>query len=96
MVAPLREQLQKYHYTGASHWRKNTVAAITQDRVIDDNLKKQIKSRTLYTCRLLLLTWIFNILASGQKCFTFYPPSFFNTARVINFQFFTVNNFLVD
>ena len=56
MVAPLREQLQNYHYTGASHWRKNTAAAITEDRVIDDNLKKQIKNRTLYTCRLLLLT----------------------------------------
>ena len=46
---------------GAQHWRKNTV--ITQDRVIDDNLKTQIKNRTLYTCRLFLLT---------------YTPSFFN------------------
>ena len=55
MVAPLREQLQKYHYTRAYHWRKNVVAVI-QDRVIDDTLKRQIENRTLYTCRLFLLT----------------------------------------
>ena len=40
---------------------KNIIAVITQDssyysRVIDDNLKKQIKNQTLCTCRLLLLT----------------------------------------
>ena len=28
---------------------ENIVAVITQDRVIDDNLKRQIKNRTLYT-----------------------------------------------
>ena len=35
---------------------ENIVAVITQDRVIDDNLKKQIKNQTLCTCRLFLLT----------------------------------------
>ena len=35
---------------------ENIVAVITQDRVIDDNLKRQIKNRTLCTCRLFLLT----------------------------------------
>ena len=35
---------------------ENIVAVITQDNVIDDNLKKQIKNQTLYTCRLFLLT----------------------------------------
>ena len=40
MVLPLQEQIRSYHYTGASHWRKNIVAVITQDRVIDDNLKR--------------------------------------------------------
>ena len=39
MVAPHREQPQELHCTGASHCRKNIVAVITQDRVIDDNLK---------------------------------------------------------
>ena len=58
-VAPLRVQLQEYHYTEASHCRKNTVAVITKDRVMDDNLKGQIKTRTLYSCRLFLLTRIF-------------------------------------
>ena len=31
-------------------------AVITQDKVIDDNLKRQIKNQTLCTCRLFLLT----------------------------------------
>ena len=35
---------------------ENIVAVITQDKVIDDNLKRQIKNRTLCTCRLFLLT----------------------------------------
>ena len=35
---------------------ENIVAVITQDRVIDDNLKKQIKNRTLCTIRLFLLS----------------------------------------
>ena len=35
---------------------ENTVAVITLDRVIDENLKKQIKNQTLFTCRLFLLT----------------------------------------
>ena len=34
--------------------RKTIVAVITEDKVIDGNLKKQIKNRTLYTCRLFL------------------------------------------
>ena len=34
----------------------NIVPVITQDEVIDDNLKTQIKNRTLCTCRLLLIT----------------------------------------
>ena len=35
---------------------ENIIAVITQGRVIDDNLKRQIKNRTLYTIRLFLLT----------------------------------------
>ena len=35
---------------------ENIVAVITQDKVIDENLKRQIKNRTLCTCRLFLLT----------------------------------------
>ena len=34
---------------------KNIVVVITQDKVIDDNLKRQIKNRTLCTCRQLLI-----------------------------------------
>ena len=35
---------------------ENIVAVITQDRVIDDNLKRKVKNQTLCTCRLFLLT----------------------------------------
>ena len=35
---------------------ENIVAVITQDRVIDDSLKRQIKTQTLCTCGLFLLT----------------------------------------
>ena len=43
-----------YHYSLTLE--KNIVAVITQDRVIDGNLKRQIKNQTLCTCRLFLLT----------------------------------------
>ena len=65
MVTPLWEQLQEYNYRIFECYTKiwivcfleeNIVAVITQDSVIDDNLKKQIKNQTLCTCRLLLLT----------------------------------------
>ena len=67
---------RSYHYTGASHWRKNIVAVITQDRVIDDNLKRQIKSRTLHACRLLLLTRIFQYISNWSKVFEHLPNLF--------------------
>ena len=35
---------------------ENIVAVITQDRMIDDNLKRQSKNQTLSSCRLFLLT----------------------------------------
>ena len=35
---------------------ENIIAIIAQDKVIDDNLKRQIKNWTLCTCRLFLLT----------------------------------------
>ena len=37
----------------------NIVAVITQDRVTDNSLKRQIKSQTLCTCRLFAITQIF-------------------------------------
>ena len=44
---------------GMSLYRSLTLEeyiVITQDKVIDDNLKRQIKNQTLCTCRLFLLT----------------------------------------
>ena len=43
-----------YHYSLTLE--ENIAAVITQDRVIDGNLKRQIKNQTLCTCRLFLLT----------------------------------------
>ena len=56
MVAPLREKFQEYHYNRRLALEENIVAVITQDRVIDDNFKRQIKNQTLCTCRLFLVT----------------------------------------
>ena len=44
---------------GMSLYRSLTLEeyiVITQDKVIDDDLKRQIKNQTLCTCRLFLLT----------------------------------------
>ena len=58
MVTPLREQLQKYHYTGALTLEKNIIAVITQGRVIDDNLESKLKTELCvlvdFTYRLLV------------------------------------------
>ena len=58
MVAPLREQLQKYHYTGALTLEKNIIAVITQGRVIDYNLESKLKTELCvlvdFTYRLLV------------------------------------------
>ena len=35
---------------------KENIIVITQDRVIDDNLERQIKNQNLCNCRLFLLT----------------------------------------
>ena len=35
---------------------ENFVAVITQDRMVDDNLQRQMKNQTFCTCRSFLLT----------------------------------------
>ena len=37
-------------------FEENIVAVITQDRVMDNSFKRQIKNQILCTCRLFLLT----------------------------------------
>ena len=89
MMAPLREQLQEYHHNRRLTLEENIDAIITQDNVMDDNLKRQIKNQTLCTCRLFLLTQIFQYIiywSKGQKYFSFYSIA----------NFFMVNNFSVD
>ena len=48
---------------------ENIVAVITQDRVIDNSLKRQIKNQTLCTCKLLALTLIFQYISYSSKVF---------------------------
>ena len=55
MVAPLRVQVQVFYYRSLT-LEENIVAVIIQGRVIDDNLKQQIRKETLPTCKLFLLT----------------------------------------
>ena len=57
-------ELITIHYIGALDWKKNTVAVITQDRFIDDNLKRQIKNPTLYTC-----SRMFQYISNWSKVF---------------------------
>ena len=64
---------------GSLTLEENIVAVITQDRVVDDNLKTKLYVLVDYSYK----TKFFNILAIGQKYFSFYP--------IVNF--FMVNNF---
>ena len=48
---------------------ENIITVVTQDRVIDDNLKRQIENRTLYICTLFLLTRIFQYISNWSKVF---------------------------
>ena len=69
---------RSYRYTGASHWKRNTVAVTLHKIgwVINDNLKRQIKNRTLYACRLFLLTRIFQYISNWSKVFEHLPTLF--------------------
>ena len=88
--------VRSYHDTGDSNWRKNIVAVVTLDRVIDDNLKKQIKNRTLCTCRLFLLTQIFQYISNLSKVFEHLPNLFLqNTESNYFSKFFQTINFSV-
>ena len=55
----------------------NIFAVITQDRVIDNNLKSQIENRTLYACRLFLLTRIIQYTSNWSKSFELLSTLFF-------------------
>ena len=47
-------------------WRKRLVKAITKDRILDDNLRRQIKEQTLHICQLHF---------TNMKGLIFYLPS---------------------
>ena len=77
MLAPLREQLQELLlYKGVTLKEKHRRSYYLQKMVIYDNLKRQIKKRTLYTCRLLLLNQIFQNISNCSKVFEDLPTLF--------------------
>ena len=93
----LENNSRNYHYTGASHWKKKIVAVITQDRVIDDNLKRQCKSRTFYTCRLFPVTRIFQYIGNWSKVFKHLSTLFLQYTRSNNFfKFFTIFRLIIQ
>ena len=69
---------RSYHYIGPSHLylHQNIIAVITQDRVIDGSLKRQIKNRTSYTCQLFLLNQTFQYISNWAKVFEHLPTLF--------------------
>ena len=76
---------RSYHYTGALRWMES-VAVITQDRMINDNWKRKIKNKTSHTCRFFLPTSLVQYISNWWKAFEHpSPPSFFNIHRVIIF-----------
>ena len=48
---------------------ENIVAVITQDKVIDDNLKRPIKNQTLCAYRLSPLTYVFQYISNWSNVF---------------------------
>ena len=64
---------------------------------IQDNLKRQIKNQTsMQTCRLFLLTQIFQYSSNWSNAFEHLPTYLFNIHRVTIFQIFLDKQFLVD
>ena len=76
-------------------------AVITQDSLIDETFKRQIKKRILYMYTYLLCILsdysyypdFFNILSIGQKYLSFFTPSFLKIHWVINLEIFLGKHF---
>ena len=72
----------------STNWGSNIVTVITRDRVIDGDLKGQIKNRTLHTCEpqekkwyvvcnAFLLNCVFHYISNWSKVFELYLTCFF-------------------
>ena len=57
MVTPLSQQHQELNIGG-----RKIIRVIIQNKLIDDNLKRQIENRILHTCGSFLLTWNFQYI----------------------------------
>ena len=64
--------------------------------VIDDSLKEQIQIQTLPTCRLFVLTQIFQYISNWPNVFEHLSTLFFSMHREIIFSNFSIYNFSVD
>ena len=96
MVASLQEHLHEYHYIGLT-LKKNIIAVITRDRLIDENLKRQIlKIVLLCTCRLFLLTKIFQYTRDWLKAFQLLRIFFVQYTQLASYCVDNNNNFSVD
>ena len=82
---------QKYHYTRIT-LENNIGAFITLDGWQMTIWTGKLKTEHCIVVGCSYLLEFFNILAVGQKYFSFYPPSFFDIHGVINVE---VSNFLV-
>ena len=97
MYGCLQEQLQELSLYGSITLEKKYCCVITQDRVIDDKLKRQIKNQTLYTCRLFLRIRIFQYISNWSKVFEHLPNVILQYTQSNNFStFFQIYNFSVN
>ena len=77
----------------SSNRGKYFCSCMYQDRVIDENFKRQTKKWTLYTCRLFPLTWIFQYISNWSKVYELLRASLFDIHRVISFEVFLGKQF---
>ena len=98
MVAPLSEQLQELSlYRSCTLEEKQCCSYYSKQGDGRQQFERQIKNRTLYTCRLFLLTRIFGCISNWSKVLEHLPTLFLQSTQSNNFSKFSqINNFSVD
>ena len=69
MVASFPQQLQNLSLYRSFTLEEQHCCSCYSGWVIDNNMKRQIKNRNLYACRLFLLTQIFQYISNWLKVF---------------------------
>ena len=97
VAAPCREQLQELSLYRSFTLEEKHCCSYYSNRVIDEHLKRQIKNRTLCTCRSFLITRIFQYIGNWSKVTEYLSTLFLQYAQSNNFsQFFYIKRFSVD